>query len=399
MEHRSKDVPKFIDGLTVLPIQMPVLPSFPHETTHYMYIQPHAPKLPNPDSHRSLYLTNIPIDSTLIHFRSLFSQQLGGYRVEEVEFGEARSSKKGTKSVVRARNSKKRKRTPQQEEQKPELNLPNVWDRNIHPSGSSAVCVFVDEKSAHGAMKAVKKAVKEDEKITWGGEDVDSKVPPLGSQRYQRHLEMKYPSEEVLQEAADEFMTAFGEYEATKSRRLARLRSEPDEDGFITVTRGGKEAPAKLEEAAARLDKQQQREKEKADGMGNFYRFQVRERKKREQQEHQRKVSIRGLLGAMWFLINDFCRLRKSSKGFGTHTELEKVKQHLSLCEVRGIPVLDAVLYAFFFLLSEVVGKSNTKWAFDSLHACVGITQRITINLFVYKRHKCEDDLGNGMIF
>lgn len=281
-----------VSGFTVLPLHIPPISSYPHPTTHLMYIRPHQPKLPDPRSQRSLYFTNVPIDSTLAHFRSLFSNQLGGYRVEQVEFGEAKPGNKTTKKAIGIRRGKKRKREHQREDEKPELDLPGTWDREIHASGSSTVCTFVDTKSAHGAMKAVTKAAKKKQKITWGGKDVDAKVPPLGSQRYQKHHHLQFPPQEILQDTANEFMIAFGEYEAATAKKLAKLRSEPDEDGFITVTRGGKEAPAKLSDAEERLKKQKQKDKEKADEMGNFYRFQIREKRKKEQQVHQRKVSL-----------------------------------------------------------------------------------------------------------
>lgn len=46
------------------------------------------------------------------------------------------------------------------------------------------------------------------------------------------------------------------------------------------VTRGGRTGPARIEEAKEKLEKEKQRDKEKKEGMGDFYRFQVRERKK-----------------------------------------------------------------------------------------------------------------------
>jgi hypothetical protein len=76
---------------------------------------------------------------------------------------------------------------------------------------------------------------------------------------------------------------------------MAKRRQEPDEDGFITVVRGGRVAPARQEEARAVLEKK----KEKGTHEG-FYRFQAREdRKKRQLQllakfeEDKKKVAAR----------------------------------------------------------------------------------------------------------
>jgi ribosomal RNA-processing protein 7 len=62
-----------------------------------------------------------------------------------------------------------------------------------------------------------------------------------------------------------------------KLRKTAR--SVPDEDGFITVTRGGRAGPARMEEAEAK--KAELEERKKNNGVkDDFYRFQNREKRK-----------------------------------------------------------------------------------------------------------------------
>lgn len=81
--------------------------------------------------------------------------------------------------------------------------------------------------------------------------------------------------------------------EAARTRALKQARSVPDDDGFITVTRGGRAGPARLEEAQAAAEKLKERQKPPED----FYRFQTREKKKenaerlkREFQEDRKRV-------------------------------------------------------------------------------------------------------------
>lgn len=76
-------------------------------------------------------------------------------------------------------------------------------------------------------------------------------------------------------------MTSFAEQEALRARALARQRAEPDEDGFVTVTRGGRMGPARQEEAQEKAEKQ----KEKQKGKEDFYRFQMREKRKEQANE------------------------------------------------------------------------------------------------------------------
>lgn len=80
-------------------------------------------------------------------------------------------------------------------------------------------------------------------------------------------------------------MNTFTAQEAARARLLARQRQEPDEDGFITVTRGGRSGPARQEEAQEKAEKQREKQK----GLEDFYRFQTREKRKAKAGELVRK--------------------------------------------------------------------------------------------------------------
>ena len=80
-------------------------------------------------------------------------------------------------------------------------------------------------------------------------------------------------------------MTAFAANEASQAKLLARQRQEPDADGFITVTRGGRTNPARQEVAQEQAEKL----KEKQKGLEDFYRFQSREKRKEKANELMRK--------------------------------------------------------------------------------------------------------------
>ncbi len=80
-------------------------------------------------------------------------------------------------------------------------------------------------------------------------------------------------------------MTAFAAKEASQARLATKQRQEADEDGFITVTRGGRTNPARQEAAQEQAEKQ----KEKQKGLEDFYRFQSREKRKEKAGELVRK--------------------------------------------------------------------------------------------------------------
>jgi len=100
----------------------------------------------------------------------------------------------------------------------------------------------------------------------------------------------------------DAFMTEFNRKEDEKAKREKRMRNLPDEDGFVTVTRGGRTGPARSEEAEQKKREMEERESKKREELqsAGFYRFQVREQRKAEQGELVRKFEEdRKRVGAM----------------------------------------------------------------------------------------------------
>ena len=280
-------VPTAINDFTVLPLTLPPLPSFPEEATHYLHLRAHAPKVPTEDTPRQLFLVNVPIDATDSHLRSLFAEQLGGARTEDVAFEETRRAKGITAPVAPSRNSRKRKRGPDsQDAEGPEVGqLPEVWDRPLHRSGSTAVVTFVDKPSADLVLREARWAAKTGKTISWPG-SAERTAPPLGHARYLTHHALRYPDPALLQSSVDAYMSAFSAREAAHAKERARLASIPDADGFITVTRGAKVAP-KGEEGGgeeAKEERARKRDKKEKKRIGeDFYRFQVREKRKEVQ--------------------------------------------------------------------------------------------------------------------
>ena len=187
---KQKKSPTAVADFTILPLTLPALAGLPphHGDTakHYMYIKPHSPSIPTTDDERSLFIANVPIDATEKNLRVLFADQLGGAMVERVEFDASipaeRMHKRFKSDVAKhagtdaaEQRGKKRKRNFEREEkmvaegvvEDEDSALPAVWNGEVRKSGSGAVVVFVDKKSARGAMKEVAKAVKEGRKVSW----------------------------------------------------------------------------------------------------------------------------------------------------------------------------------------------------------------------------------------
>ena len=307
---KSKATPKTVADFTVLPLTLPTLSGLPaqcNDAKHYIYVKPHAPSIPTADDERSLFVANIPIDASERNIRALFQEQLGGSMVERVEFDASvpaqpmhkrwKSDKPTTQDDSATSRGKKRKRTDDAAViaegvvEDAESALPRLWNSEARKSGSGAVVVFGDKKSARGALKEIQKAVKEGRSISWkGGEGlgVERKSPQSPHTHstsnprttgYKSHNSLIYPTPTLLQASLNAYLTQFNALETARNRIRKTSRSVPDEEGFMTVTRGGRVGPARLEEAEkkkAELDERKRNHRATDD----FYRFQNRERRK-----------------------------------------------------------------------------------------------------------------------
>ncbi|KAL9604255.1 MAG: hypothetical protein Q9219_000653 [cf. Caloplaca sp. 3 TL-2023] len=305
----TKSIPPEISGYRILPVSLPPLPSYPVSATHFLYVHPHEPKLPTPTAVRSLFLVNIPFDSTELHIKNLFSSQIGlpQGRIEEIQFADSKKNTAPGENAVpgplKEKRGKKRKRDPGigAIEDLEGAALPATWDRELRTQGLTAVVVFVDRASMDVAYKTVKKIRKADAIPVWG-EGLEGKVPALGSASgcadlllpmfdpnlfagYLNHHRLQYPDKDQLMQSVNTYMTAYAAREAAQARLLAQQRQVPDEDGFITVTKGGRNGPARQDIAQEVATKH----KEKQKGLEDFYRFQHREKKKLQAAELSRR--------------------------------------------------------------------------------------------------------------
>lgn len=287
------EIPVSIGDFSVLPVTIPPLPSYPHPATHHIYVRRNAPKIPTQNDPRSLFLTNVPVDSTELHLRGLFTALVGAGRFESATFDEERKPSHTEADLLPgqaarlAAHSKKRKREDDVVERAKEeaaAQLPSSWSRTLRRSGSSAVVLLADEKSAERALKAIAKANRTKRYPTWG-EGVEGRVPPLGSRWLKAHARLTYPDKAVVEESVNTFFTMFNRKEQEAADLAKRLRNEPDEDGFVTVTRGGRAAPAGKREAEEARKKMLEKAAGMKEELSNFYRFQLREKKKAEQEE------------------------------------------------------------------------------------------------------------------
>ncbi|KAL2264692.1 hypothetical protein VTJ83DRAFT_7202 [Remersonia thermophila] len=295
-------IPATIGDFSVLPVSIPPLPSFPRKVVHHLYVRRSTPKIPTETDARSLFVTNVPVDSTEAHLRSLVTSLVGSGRFESATFEDERKDANNPSPVAAAQpasaaillrvHGRKRKREEEEEERDKETlaRIPSAWTRPLRRSGGTAVVLLADEKSVEQVLKAIAKAHKTRKYPTWGlaGGSAGGKappVPPLGSAWLRAHNRLSYPDRAALQASVDAFSALFADREREAAEIAKRLRNEPDEDGFVTVTRGARAAPASQSEAEEARRKMLEKERKRKEELANFYRFQLRERRKEEQAE------------------------------------------------------------------------------------------------------------------
>jgi ribosomal RNA-processing protein 7 len=298
----SSTTPQTVSDFTVLPLTLPTVSGLPEQYSsakHYLYIKPHTPTHTTASAERSLFLANVPIDASESNIRSLFAEKLSGSRVESVDFDSSVPSQPQQKRWKDVGNKaagdnrgKKRKRNDEDivaegVVEDAASKLPSIWGEALREGGGTAVVVFVDERSCKGAWKEIQKCVKEGSSVEWKGGEAGM----LGLARYTTHHSLAYPSKESLQTSINAYLVQFNRAELARNRLRSKQRSVPDEDGFITVVRGGRTGPARLEEAEKK--KVELEERKKKNGVrDDFYRFQTREKRKEAEGELRRKFEV-----------------------------------------------------------------------------------------------------------
>ena len=278
------------EQFAILPVQLPPTASFPVAATHEIRARRNAPKIPTANDSRSLFLKNVPADSTEAHFRAVFSQLVGPGRFETIIFEEegptALAVSPAQATAINGFAKKRKRGDVEEEERRNEeetAQLPDIWTRKLHQSGSTAIALLADEKSVQLVLKAIAKLEKTKKLPVWG-EDLADEVPSLGSPWVASHLQLCRANKAETKKAVHAFFNTFNRKEKEAAELAKRLRNEPDDDGFVTVTRGSsRTAPASRNEAEEAKQKMVERQEKKKSELTDFYRFQLRERRKQEQ--------------------------------------------------------------------------------------------------------------------
>lgn len=286
--------PYEVKNYVALPVTLPSK-AVGKDVKHYIYIKASEPDVPDQDTPRSLFLVNIPVTTTEAQLRHLFANQLSTGHVEHVHFAGQDGAVSASSSALIATTNPtvkgppttlgKRKRPAQTipaeiETKLSSYNFPSAYPSTFHVTGSAAIAVFLDRTSRDQSLRACRKAAKSSKPLIWSAGLATDKSPSLGATRYEAQRKLAFPPRADLLALANDFMTTYSDLEAARARESAKRRAEPDDDGFITVTRGSK-GVVKSDEAEA--IKAKAKEKQDKAGLQNFYRWQMREKRREEQ--------------------------------------------------------------------------------------------------------------------
>ena len=274
-------LPREVAGFSILPVTLSGSTAYPKDVKHYLFIKRQESPDDDEKSERSLFITNIPSLTTELHIKHMFKTQLRAGLVDHVVFSDEGNVREASIPPQHNRNGRKRKRITADalDNSLESFKLPSTWTGTPHVLGSNCVATFIDKANADMALKAVKRASNPGTQLHWDA-DVEEQLPPAGLQRYKQHNTAQYPSRNDMVQLVDDYMSAYNQMVELRSRETAKKRQIADEDGFIPVTRGTRGAARKedIEELAAK-------HKQKSKTLEDFYRFQMREKRKEGQIE------------------------------------------------------------------------------------------------------------------
>lgn len=223
---------------------------------HHIFMRSHASR--NESDHlpsdRTLFLVNLPVDTTANHLKRLF-RRCG--KIQRVEWGCKQNTSEDMESISA---------------------------HGLLRTGSNAHVVFEDAESVQIAleMKARRRQ--------WTGQDCgenedDEQSAVIGLGRWiLDHLQM-YPDLSKLQQKVDDAMSLFDQEEMDAIMEQKNRMGKPDEDGFITVSRTRGRRNGDVPTSTVDVVQPKKKSKELVD----FYRFQRREEKRNQLSELRRK--------------------------------------------------------------------------------------------------------------
>ncbi|KAF4519350.1 hypothetical protein B566_EDAN011356 [Ephemera danica] len=125
-------------------------------------------------------------------------------------------------------------------------------------------------------VSAIQKLNWSEPAVVWDAADKDA---PIAIDRWKAEYDARIPDVEELQAEIDSFMEKHDKQVSEEERKLKETEGQPDDEGWITVTRrGNKPGFARKESVEQRVLAKESKKKANKE-LKNFYQFQIRESK------------------------------------------------------------------------------------------------------------------------
>lgn len=256
---KSKTFIDQINGFTVVPVILNDDKTSP--VYHVLYMKKHQTRKNKNDnedddndfmdfSERTVYVVNLPVITTFEQIKSLF-QDMAGVIVEHY----------------------------------------------FPEPGSKGQVVLVDKASCNRLLSKAKQAHKLEKNLMWSKVPENEVLKYYGYSKYLRMADSQIPDPEELLQSVNNFLQAYNDNEEQQKRQRLSKNGFVDEDGFTLVVAPPKPGLmtaahiAEREAAKQEMYKKEAEKKRKKMENVDFYRFQVRERKKKATNDLLRKFN------------------------------------------------------------------------------------------------------------
>ncbi|OWB55984.1 hypothetical protein B5S28_g1874 [[Candida] boidinii] len=245
---------------------------------NYIYLKKHTTSTVSSSQTRSLFLVNLPIDTTLPQIKKIFQDVAIGAIVESFQSNDYYDSHQIGINELNIDISKL------SNEDIGGIEEDNKGDNNNNNSKIPLGCgivTFLDKNGLNLALQSIKKIISSGKNIPIWPKDLQE----IGTERYMNNYKSKIMDSESLEIESAESVLEFARKEQEAKDEIDNMKTITDEDGFTMVVGSHRKTKTGI---MGSLKKTNEIEKEKAvkkmkrKEKQDFYRFQIREKKKQE---------------------------------------------------------------------------------------------------------------------
>lgn len=267
-----------IKGFSILPVKLP-----DSKSTQYIFFKKHDAKNdPLNTNERSLFLSNLPISCDFTTIKKFFQEVALGSTVESITTSSLTNCSEDVWINLTKLTS--------------DLPLSTVDETATKLPKNSAIVTFVDKASlqlAYTALKKLSSSSSSAAATTTTATTTTSKqseikqwpIKPMGSAYYLHAYELQVLDKETLSEQVAKALQDFDRAEKESIEELQQQANMVDEDGFTLVVGSHRKTKAGIlgkQKLANTVESEKAKNSLKKKEKQDFYRFQLREKKKEE---------------------------------------------------------------------------------------------------------------------